>query len=593
MRFSLASVWRAARSNFLIILTCTTVVALTSIVNLFTFRDIINAASGLPTTFDLSLVGVLILRFAYELLKKTLDGILGYNWQLLDTKQVIYLHRAFVDKVATLDLKSFESPHLVGLMNRAYSRLQFQVKLYLNSIIQAFASLIELGITIAIFFVASPWFAIAIVIANFIPIMVRSKNAYGVFMIYRADDQTRRRYGYVSNLVTQRETLPEIKINRAFPFIKERLTKIYRIFTNKQLKLEKRFQIYGTLAEYLPILTVFCFSLYLARQLLIGNLSTGNFVLLFTNIFVFAGALSRFGQYLGQLHADSFFIDEVREFFAVTPQITFPSLAPNPKLALAAKLTHPTIELRDVSFYYPKASTPALDHINLTIPPGQNLALIGENGAGKTTLVKLLLRMYDPTQGTILVNGVDLRNLPDDLLFSLYSCLFQSFGKFNLTVRENLELAAGKKLTEEQMIEYLKFSNAWEFIATTKHQLSQQLGPEYTDGTDLSGGEWQRLAIARAYAKQAPVLILDEPTSAVDARSEMEIFDRLNQKMRTNTLIFISHRFSTIKDAERIAVLDKGRITEDGNHQQLMQNKGKYSQLYAMQANRYQREIVK
>ena len=169
-----------------------------------------------------------------------------------------------------------------------------------------------------------------------------------------------------------------------------------------------------------------------------------------------------------------------------------------------------------------------------------------------------------------------------------YELLCKSY-EFYMTIEENLQMAAGKKLSDEEMIYFLKFSNAWEFIKDTKYKLKQQLGPEYKHGLDLSGGQWQRLAIARAYAKRAPILILDEPTSAVDAKSEMEIFDRLNREMKENTLIFISHRFSTIKDAERIVVLDKGKLIEDGTHSQLIKNQGKYAQLYTIQAERYKR----
>ena len=220
---------------------------------------------------------------------------------------------------------------------------------------------------------------------------------------------------------------------------------------------------------------------------------------------------------------------------------------------------------------------------------GIMVILSSPSGAGKTTLVKLLLRIYDPTQGTIKINGIDLREIPEKLLFGVYSTLFQDFGKFYLTIRENLELAAGRKLNKEEIINYLKFSNAWEFIKDTKNQVEQQLGPEYTDGIDLSGGQWQRLAIARAYAKDSPILILDEPTSAVDARSEMEIFDRINIKFKNKTLIFISHRFSTIKDAEKIIVMNKGEIIEAGNHTKLMNSKGEYFKLYNTQAGRYKR----
>jgi ATP-binding cassette subfamily B protein len=203
--------------------------------------------------------------------------------------------------------------------------------------------------------------------------------------------------------------------------------------------------------------------------------------------------------------------------------------------------------------------------------------------------VKLLLRVYDPTEGQILINGIDLKVIPMDALYSMFGTLFQNFGKFNLTVKENLEIAANRKLSDEEMIAYLKWANAWDFIENTKGKLKQQLGPEYQNGIDLSGGQWQSLAIARTYAKHAPVVILDEPTSAIDAKSEMEIFDRLNKKMRSETLIFISHRFSTIKDAERIVVMHKGRIVEDGSHKQLMRNGGKYAQLYQIQMERFQR----
>ncbi|OGD63758.1 hypothetical protein A2160_03730 [Candidatus Beckwithbacteria bacterium RBG_13_42_9] len=584
-------VWKAARLYFILILIFTTFLALASVVNTITFKEIIDSATGTHTLLGLSVFGVIIVRFIYEILKKTVEGIVTYCWQLLDIKQVIFMHRAFVDKVATMDLASFENPATVGLIQRAFSRLQFQLKLYIQSIVLMLSSSVELLVAVSIFFLASPVLAVLIILANLVPIFVRSQYAYGVFMIYRADDETRRKFGYTANIVTDRETLPEVKVDRAFSFFKEKLSNIYAQFTQKQIKNEKRFQLYNTLAEYVPTLMIFTFSIYIASQLIQAKISTGLFVLLFTNIFTFQGALSRFSQYLGQLNLNGHFIDEIREFFELKPNITFPTVGETQKAKLLKKIKNPKIVFENVSFAYPNSQDKkALENINLTIPYGQNLALIGENGAGKTTLVKLLLRMYDPTEGRILINDMDLKDLPEEVLFTLYSTLFQSFGKFNLTIKENLEMAAGNNLSEEEMIKCLKFSNAWEFVKDTKNKLLQQLGPEYKDGTDLSGGQWQRIAIARAYAKSAAVLILDEPTSAVDAKSEMEIFDRLNKEMKVNTLIFISHRFSTIKDAEKIVVLDQGKIIEEGTHSTLMNNKGKYFNLYTIQAQRYQRD---
>jgi len=589
INFTINSYWKAARPLFLISLITSVFIALSSIVNTITFKEIIDSANNQNTLLGLSIFGVIIFRLVYELTKKTIEGISFYFWNLMDATQAIYMHRAYVDKIATLDISTFEEPTSVGLMKRAFDRLQFQLKLYLKSIIELISSAIELSVTILIFFMASPILAIVIIIANIIPIIVRSKYSYGIFMIYRADDETRRKFSYTAKVLVERETLPEIKIYRAFSFFKEKFTDIFKTFTDNQLKVDKKFQLLTTIAEFIPILAIFIFSIYIANQLLTMSISTGTFVFLFTNVFVFSGALSRLSQHLGHLYGDSHFIDEVREFFELKPNVTFPQLTNSSRAALVDKLANPVFVFENVSFAYPNSEKNVLHKINLTVPYGQNLALIGENGAGKTTLVKLLLRMYDPTEGKITVNGIDLKELPEDVLYSLYSTLFQSFGKFYLTVKENLELAAGRKLSEQEMEEYLKFSNAWEFIKTTKHKFNQQLGPEYKDGTDLSGGQWQRLAIARAYAKDAPMLILDEPTSAVDARSEMEIFDRLNKEMKVNTLLFISHRFSTIKDAERIVVLHQGKIVEDGTHTQLMQNKGKYFDLYTIQAKRYKR----
>ncbi len=589
VKFSLKQIWKAAKPTFLICLIAQVFIALSSIVNTITFKEIIDSANNQKTLLGLSIFGVIIFRLVYELIRKIVEGISNYFWSLLDISQVIYMHRSFVDKISTLDISSFEHPSTVGLINRAFGRLQFQLKLYIKAIIDLMSSAIELSVSIVIFFFASPILAVVIIIANIIPIIVRSKYANGVFMIYRADDETRRKFGYTANVLMERETLPEIKINRAFDFFKAKLTEIFKIFTGNQLKLERKYQVFNTFSEFAPILAVFIFSIFIANQLITNTISTGTFVFLFTNVFVFSGALGRLSQNLGYLYADSHFIDEVREFFELKPNIVFPIIGNSWKTQLVEKIKNPTVVFENVFFAYPNSDKNVLQKINLKIPYGQNLALIGENGAGKTTLVKLLLRMYDPTEGKILINGINLKELPEDALFSLYSTLFQSFGKFYLTIRENLELAAGRKLNDEEMEAFLKFSNAWEFVKTSKNRFNQQLGPEYKDGTDLSGGQWQRLAIARAYAKNAPMLILDEPTSAVDAKSEMEIFDRLNKEMKVNTLIFISHRFSTIKDAERIVVLHQGKVVEDGTHSQLMENKGKYFNLYTIQAERYKR----
>jgi len=590
VKFTLKASWAVARKLLFYYLSLNTVLALTFIIDLFSYKEVIDTINGSPTLLGLTLYGVLTVLFLYFLLYKVLEGLTSYVWNLLDVQLAIYLNGIFFDKLSSLDLSLFENPQKVGLANRAFNRFQFQFKYYLKVIVDVYVGAIKLLISILIFFYVSPIIGALIILANALHILINSRMSNGIFLIYRADDEIKRKFEYVVNTLFSKDALSEIKLLQAFPFFKEKLIRIYRKFSSHQLKVEKKRAKVNTLLGFLPTTSVFIYSLYIAGKATRGLISSGQFIFLFFNSLTFNGTLANVSQNFGHLHADSLFIKDAMDFFNLTSAVTFPKI-PQAKIAeLTEKLREPHLKIENVSYRYAQGSDYALKNINLEIPFGQKVAIIGENGAGKTTLVKLLLRMYDPTDGKITINGLDLKSIPEKELFAVYATLFQSFGKFYFTVRENLEMAAGNKLTEDELVKLLSFSNSWEFIKKTEGQLEQQLGSEFTHGIDLSGGQWQRLAIARAFAKKAPVLILDEPTSAVDAKSEMEIFDRLNREMKGNTLIFISHRFSTIKDAGRIVVIDKGRLIEDGSHESLVKEGGKYARLFKIQADRYLRK---
>ncbi|MBI3380003.1 ABC transporter ATP-binding protein [Candidatus Gottesmanbacteria bacterium] len=589
VKFTLKASWEVSKKLLLIYFFIQTILALTFIIDLLSYKEVIDTINHTKTILGLSLYGIIIVLLIYYLLYKVLDGISGYIWNLLDSHLAIFLNGKFIDKLSTLDLSIFDDPKNVGLAARAFNRFQFQFKYYLKAIIDVYSGFIKVLISTAIFIYVSPILGILVILANFIHIYINSRQAYGVFLIYRADDEIKRKFEYITNTLFSKDTLPEIKLYRAFSFFKEKIISTYRQFTNHQLKIEKKHITYNTLSGFLPTLSIFAYSLFIANEVTRGIISAGQFLFLFFNSLSFNGTLFNLGQNIGHLHADSLFMKDAIEFFDLQPHITFPIITGEKDQQLIEKLKDPVIKIENVSFKYTQGGNFVLKNINLEIPFGQKVALVGENGAGKTTLVKLLLRMYDPLEGKITINGKDIKEIPEEKLFNIYSTLFQAYGKFYFTIRENLEMAARKKLTDEELVKFLQFSNSWEFIKKSYDRLDQQLGSEFTHGIDLSGGQWQRLAIARAYAKKAPVLILDEPTSAVDARSEMEIFDRLIGEMKENTLIFISHRFSTIKDAQRIVVIDKGKIIEEGTHNTLMNERGKYAKLYTTQAQRYKR----
>jgi len=225
---------------------------------------------------------------------------------------------------------------------------------------------------------------------------------------------------------------------------------------------------------------------------------------------------------------------------------------------------------------------------NFTLRPGERVALIGENGQGKTTIVKLISRLYDPTEGMILLDGVDLREYDLTALHSEMGVIFQDFMRYEMTARENIAVGRIEEARSDVEIEYAASKSlAAEVIATLPGGYEQMLGRRFDGGVDLSGGEWQKLALARAYLRDAQLLILDEPTAALDARSEIEVFDRFAELTFDKMALLISHRFSTVRMADRIVVLEGGIIVEEGNHTELVAHNGRYAAMFEMQAASY------
>jgi ATP-binding cassette subfamily B protein len=246
------------------------------------------------------------------------------------------------------------------------------------------------------------------------------------------------------------------------------------------------------------------------------------------------------------------------------------------------------IEFRDVSFRYPGKEQWALRHVNLAIEQGEKVALVGENGAGKTTLIKLLGRLYEPTEGQILLDGIDLRDYALDDLRRRIGVIFQDFVKYQLTVRENIGFGSVEHADDLKRVEIAALrGGADSVVAALEQGFETTLGGWFEKGQELSGGQWQKIALSRAFMREGQVLVLDEPTSALDARQEYEIFQRFRALTEGRTALLISHRFSTVRMADRIVVLKDGAVHELGSHQQLMEAKGSYAQLFALQAEGY------
>jgi len=277
------------------------------------------------------------------------------------------------------------------------------------------------------------------------------------------------------------------------------------------------------------------------------------------------------------------FLTDLLAFFEMKPRVESKENG-----ARAPRPVKRGFEFRNVSFAYPGTTRRVLTDFNFTLHPGERIALIGENGQGKTTIVKLITRLYDPTEGQILLDGIDLREYDLDNLHSEIGVIFQDFMRYEMTARENIAVGQIDEISNLKLLQTAsRKSLADQVIGKLPLQYEQMLGRRFDGGVDLSGGEWQKIALARAYLRNAQLLILDEPTAALDARSEFEVFHRFAELTAGKMALFISHRFSTVRMADRIVVLENGNIAEDGNHEQLSRLGGRYAEMFEMQAASY------
>jgi ATP-binding cassette subfamily B protein len=393
----------------------------------------------------------------------------------------------------------------------------------------------------------------------------------------------RRELDYVRQTGASVETAKEVKIFALHTFLIERYRDLARRFYEANRKLALRRSGWGGLLAALGTAAYYvAYAVIVVRTVrgdfTIGDLTflAGSFRRLSTLI---EGLLMGFSQVAGQ----SLYLEDLFSFFEIVPEIRSPE-HPRPFPSPVGE----GFVFQDVGFRYPGAERWAVRNLSFTLRAGEVLALVGENGAGKTTLVKLLARLYDPDEGQILLDGHDLREYDLFDLRANIGVIFQDFVRYHLTAGENIAVGRIEAREDQQRIEdAARRSLADEVIRSLPQGYGQLIGRRFRTGVDLSGGEWQKIAIARAYMRDAQVLILDEPTAALDARAEFEVFQRFKELSEGRTAVLISHRFSTVRMADRILVLHEGRLEDLGTHEELLASRGRYAELFELQAAGY------
>jgi ATP-binding cassette subfamily B protein len=480
-----------------------------------------------------------------------------------------------------LDLASYEDPVFYDKLERA--RVQATDRIYM---IQAMGAMLQQLITAASLSAGILWFSpwlLLLLIAAVVPAFLgESHFAFQSYGLNIRQTPARRQLDYLRILGASKESAKELKLFGLSPFLTREYARLSNELYGQSLALARRRLIAGAALSLLSTAAYYGAFAYVIYRTVTGDLSWGTLQFLAGALAGASSNIQAVFSTMASIADQSLFLTDLIEFFKVQPAIQSKLTA-----IPAPRPIREGFVFEDVSFVYPGTSRLVLDRLNLRLSRGERVALIGENGQGKTTIVKLLTRLYDPSSGRILLDGIDLREYSIEDLHREIGVIFQDFMRYEMTARRNIETGRIDNGSHPALESAARKSLASEVIARLPAGYDQLLGRRFEGGVDLSGGEWQKIALARGYLRDAQVLILDEPTAALDAQSEYQVFQRFAELTEGKIALLISHRFSTVRMADRIVVLEGGRIVEEGSHSHLIAKGGRYAALFELQAANY------
>jgi ATP-binding cassette, subfamily B, bacterial len=520
--------------------------------------------------------------FGVAIVAGVLSRAIDFLDALLADRYTRHVSVAVMRHASELDLTAYEDPIFYDRLERA--RVQATDRLAMiqsiGRLIQQAITAITMSISIVVY---SPWLLL-LLIAGVLPAFLG--ESHFAFLGYAKNfRQTpiKRQLDYLRVLGGSKEAAKELKLFGLSQFLTARFTALSDVIYVQDVALARRRLAAGSVLSVLGTLGYYSAYAWVIWRTLAGALSIGTLTFL-------AGAIQQASLNIQQVFStlagiadQALFLTDLLAFFEMQPTIrSKPNAVPAPRPIVRG------FEFRNVSFRYPGTERLVLNGLNFHLHPQERVALIGENGEGKTTIVKLLTRLYDPTEGDILLDGIDLRDYNLEDLYREIGVIFQDFMRYEMTARENIACGRIEDLNQLGLLESAaRKSGADQVIERLPRRYEQMLGRRFESGVDLSGGEWQKLALARAYLRDSQVLILDEPTAALDARSEYEVFRRFAELTSEKMALFISHRFSTVRMADRIVVLENGRIAEEGTHEELSSLGGRYAEMFELQAASY------
>lgn len=578
-------VWSIDRLLVSTVIIVTIVPSIIPFINMYIYKLIIDHVVGLINGQPLSysslymLFGIRVITyFLSDFSWKTQEYVERVLW----AKLPIRFDEIIFRKINSLDMQYFEDSSFKDLLQKVRDNYYFRPLQATSYLIFALQSFVQVAIA---FFALARLNVILLLIVALVSIpefMNQFRQSKLSWAVWSGHTPYRKRYWYLSNLLQDAGHMKELRIFQLGSHFVKKVKDIDTKFYHENKQVLKRNYIIGVALNMLSTVIFIGIEVFVILQAIMKKITIGD-ISFYTGVVTnFQQGLSGLFRNLNGIFENSLYTKSIFDLLETQPILKH---ATSPVVISLAE--PPLIEFKHVSFTYPGSTTKVLDNFSLTIHPEEKVAFVGENGAGKSTIIKLLARFYDVDEGKILINGIDIKELDLKSWYQYLGILFQDFNRYEELVKENIQYGRIDKDNFEDIKHAANSAGADSVIKKLDKGYEQMLGTTFEEGKELSAGQWQKVALARAFFRNALVLVLDEPTAAIDAKAEAEIFERVEQLSKNKSVIIISHRFSTVRNADRIIVLDQGKIVEEGNHEQLMHKKGLYAELFTIQAKGY------
>ena len=586
-------VWDTGHWILILMLAISLFTGIMPVVGALLSKDILNGlqdviAGQTPAVFwGSAVMFLLIFYFIYRILNSLVSRLNSAVTRIAGEKVVRHVKVQIMQKAKEVDLASFDMPQFYEKLENANREAGMRPIHVLSATFDAVSSLITLVSYIIVLATAPDmWWTAPIMLLISLPTAIisfsyRRKN----FNYMRRRSKDRRQMTYYSDLMVNKDMVKEIRMFGLGDTFVERYDSVFDRYYTGMRRLIVRENVWHLIAALISSVVNCVFFALIAMKVFAGRIRIGDYSLYTGALTSIASTVSALINVSATVYEGTLFIDNLLVFMKEKPTVV-----PIVEEPAHVRMGEPhTIEFVDVSFAYPGTTRRVLEHINLTLHADETIALVGLNGAGKTTFLKLLTRLYDPTEGKILLDGRDIREYDTNELYRMYGIIFQDFGKYAVSVSENISFGDVEQTPDAHRVrEAAVQANAEEFIGKLPRGLETPLMRFFEpDGIELSIGQWQKLSIARAFYSTSDILILDEPTASLDPIAEQEIFNQFERLREGKTTIFVSHRLSSATTASKIIVLEYGKVVEMGSHRELMAKEGKYCELFRTQAGRY------